>query len=76
MFIYNNVWTNLVCINYTTGIGNGSRELILVIHALENNHCRNMLKVLFEQFKQNNEFFTKNQAPGILVTILTLIYSL
>ena len=50
-------------INYVTGIGNGSRELILVIHALTNNHCWNMLEVFFEQFKQKNEFFTKNQAP-------------
>ena len=26
-------------ITYVTGIGNGSRELILIIHALANNHC-------------------------------------
>ena len=32
--------------------------------------------MLFEQFKGKNGFFTKNQAPGILVSILTLRYSL
>ena len=32
--------------------------------------------MLFKQFKQKNEFFTKSQAPGILVSILTFTYSL
>ena len=63
-------------INYVTGIGNGSRELIIIIHVPANNHCWNMLEVHFEQFKQKNEFFTKNQAPGTLECILSLRYSL
>ena len=32
--------------------------------------------MVFEHFKQKNKFFTKNQAPGILISIFTLIYSL
>ena len=32
--------------------------------------------MLFEQFKHKNEFFTKNQSPGMLVSIITLIFSL
>ena len=61
-------------INYVTGVGNGSREPTLVIYALANNLKK--LEVFFEQFKQKSEFFTKNQAPGVLVSILTLTYSL
>ena len=35
-----------------------------------------MLKVVFEDFQQKSKLFMKNQAPRILVNILTLIYSL
>ena len=43
-----------------------------------NTHTReqSLLELVFELFKQQKVFFTKNQAQGVLVSILTLKYSL
>ena len=60
-------------INYVTVIGNGSRELYLVIHALASN-CR--WKCYLNISNRKTSFFTKNQAPGILLSNVTLTYFL
>ena len=55
--------------NYVPGIGNGSRELMLAIHALANNHCWN-------NSKRKTIFSTKDPGLGIMVSIRILIHSL
>ena len=52
---FNPFVTIVSCFSHkVTGIGNGSRELNLVIHALANNHCG---ESFFEHFKQEIESF-------------------
>ena len=43
-------------INYLSGIGHGSNELYLVIHAPT--HEQSLLEVLFGHFKRENELFS------------------
>ena len=58
-------------INYVTGVRNGSRELILVIHALERIHCWSFS---FEHFKQENEILMKNLVRNNLKYFQTYIF--